>query len=397
MPMLPIFDGHNDTVLDLYRRERTAGKRSFFGRGVQKPEGADAAGVRQPVTAGPGRGQPEGAGHLDLPRAREGGFAGGFFALFVPPLEPAGLPSSTETVVEASAFPSGALLVEKEAAPTRPKNAYFPSLEHRYAVHFTERLVERLFALEEESDGALRVVRSISEIDECREAGRVAAILHFEGAEAIDPELRSLSRWYERGLRSIGITWSRENAFGHGVPFVYPSSPDTGPGLKEAGVRLVRRCNDQGILLDLAHLNERGFWDVADRSERPLVVTHAAAHALCPASRNLTDAQLDAVAASGGVVGVVFAVAFLREDGCEDEDTPLERIADHVVHMVRRMGSRHVALGSDFDGARIPRPLGDASGLPRLIRVLRERGLSDSQLQDIAWRSWARVIDESWR
>lgn len=364
---MKVFDGHNDTVLDLFRRAGTPTARSFFERSEH--------------------------GHIDLPRALEGGLAGGLFALFVPPLEPVGLPS--EGAAPRPPTPAGGgLLVEP--APMRPKSASFPPLEHRYALHFTEGLVERLFALEAESEGALRVARTAAEVRRCREEGRVAAVLHFEGAEAIPPSLDTLPRWHERGLRSLGITWSRENAFGHGVPFDVPASPDTGPGLTEAGARLVRRCDELGILLDLAHLNERGFRDVARLSERPLVVSHAAAHALCPATRNLTDAQLDAVAASGGIVGAVFAVAFLREDGTENEDTPLERVADHVVHMVRRMGSEHVGLGSDFDGARVPRPLGDVAGLPRLLAVLRERGLTEEQVEDVAWRSWDRVLEAGW-
>ncbi len=110
---------------------------------------------------------------------------------------------------------------------------------------------------------------------------------------------RALETWYAAGLRSLGPVWSRPNAFGHGVPFISPSSPDTGPGLTEAGRALVGRCAELGILVDLSHLNEAGFWDVAALEPGPLVATHSAAHALCATSRNLTDAQLDAIGESG--------------------------------------------------------------------------------------------------
>src|SRR5213076_3622570 len=134
----------------------------------------------------------------------------------------------------------------------------------------------------------------------------VTAIVHFEGADPLAPDLSDLHRWYERGLRSVGLVWSRPNAFAEGVPFRFPSSPDTGPGLTAAGRDLVRACNRLGILVDLSHINEQGFWDVARLSAAPLVATHSAAHSLCPSTRNLTDKQLEAIKASEGMVGLTF-------------------------------------------------------------------------------------------
>src|SRR5690606_476421 len=120
---------------------------------------------------------------------------------------------------------------------------------------------------------------------------------------------------------SLGPVWSRDNAFAHGVPFAYPSSPDTGPGLTDAGKELVRACNRMGILIDLSHMTEKGFFDVARVSDQPLVATHSNVHAITPSARNLTDRQLDAVRDSKGVVGLNYAVSFLREDGQERADT----------------------------------------------------------------------------
>ena len=208
-------------------------------------------------------------------------------------------------------------------------------------------------------------------------AGQVTAIVHMEGAEPIAPDLSNLERWYERGLRSIGLVWSRPNDFAEGVPFRFPSSPDTGPGLTAAGRELVRACNRLGILVDLSHLNEAGFWDVAALSDAPLVATHSNAHALCAASRNLTDAQLDAIRDSNGVVGVNFAVTFLREDGSLVPETPITEIVRHVDYLVERMGIDHVAFGSDFDGAVVPEELGGAAGLPKLVDALRAAGYDD--------------------
>ena len=158
----------------------------------------------------------------------------------------------------------------------------------------------------------------------------------------------------------------------------------------------MRRCAELGIAVDLSHLNEAGFWDVARLELAPLIASHSGAHALCPASRNLTDAQLDAIGASGGLVGIVYAVAFVRPDGAEDPDTPLEAIAAHVRHVADRIGVEHVALGSDFDGAEIPRALGDAAGLPRLLDAIRAAGFTEDEMELIAWGNWRRVLEAAW-
>ena len=184
--------------------------------------------------------------------------------------------------------------------------------------------------------------------------------------------------------------------FGHGVPFISPSSPDTGPGLTERGRALANACAELGIMIDVSHLNEAGFWDLARRELGPIVASHSAAHALCASSRNLTDAQLDAIGDSGGLVGIVFACPFLRPDFADDDDTPLELIASHARYVADRIGVEHVALGSDFDGATIPAPLGDVAGLPRLLEALMRAGFGDAELSAIAWRNWRRVLAAWW-
>jgi membrane dipeptidase len=300
-------------------------------------------------------------GHLDLPRMRAGGVRGGIFSVFTP--SPEGL----------------------------------EPVEHAVAAADATAVAGRLLALER--TGAVHVARTGGDLDAVfdDEEGPPAAVLHLEGAEAIDPGLEALELWYDAGLRSLGPVWSRSNAFGHGVPFRSPSTPNTGPGLTDAGRGLVRRCAELGIMVDVSHLNEAGFWDLAALELGPIVASHSAVHALCPTSRNLTDAQLDAVGVSGGLVGIVFAVKFLRADFADDVDTPLSLIAEHARYVAERIGVAHVALGSDYDGATIPRPLGDVSGTPRLLDALRLAGFDSEDLAAIAWRNWRRVLGAWWR
>jgi membrane dipeptidase len=299
-------------------------------------------------------------GHLDLPRMRAGGVRGGIFAVFIE-------------------SPDG------HEAP----------LDHPFAAAQAAAAAGRLLALER--DGQLRAARRLEDLDAARAGGLPAAVLHLEGAEAIDPELEALELWYAAGLRSLGPVWSRPNAFAHGVPFVSPSSPDTGPGLTEAGRRLARRCAELGIMIDVSHLNEAGFWDLATLGLGPLVASHSAVHALCPTSRNLTDAQLDELGASGGLVGIVFACPFLRADFADDPATPLTLVAEHARYVAERIGIEHVALGSDFDGATIPAALGDVTGMPRVLDALAAAGFSASELSLVAWGNWRRVLARWWR
>ncbi len=301
--------------------------------------------------------------HVELARAAEAGFAGGFFAVFVPG--------------ETTAIPP-------------PKPPYALPLEARVPRARARAVAEELLAVLEGLE--VEIVRHPDGFD----PGRVNAIAHLEGADPLAPDLSDLERWYERGVRSLGVTWSRANAFGEGVPFAFPSSPDTGPGLTPAGVALVHACNLRGILVDVSHLNEAGFWDVARASQAPLVATHSNAHALCPASRNLTDRQLDAIGASDGIVGVNFATQFLRADGVEDEATPLGEIVRHVDYLVARIGVDHVGFGSDFDGATVPAALGGIAGFPALVALLEARGYDEEAVAKITHRNWLRVLDRTW-
>ena len=344
-----VFDGHNDAVQHL--AEYRPGGRDFLARSDD--------------------------GHLDLPRAREGGLIGGLFAMFARPARP----------------PVDDLSITANGYEVRLAEPLDPA----YA---RERINAQLGALNrvvERSAGRIRWATAVDAIEAARRDSAFAMVLHMEGAEAIGADLANLERLYAAGLRSLGLVWSCPNIFGHGVPFAFPRSPDTGPGLTAAGKELVRACNRLGIMIDVSHLNERGFWDVAGLSTAPLVATHACAHAICPSTRNLTDRQLDAIRQSNGVVGFNFSVNDVRPDAHLDADTPLDTVVHHLGYLVDRVGEDHVALGSDFDGAVMPRPIGDASCLPHLIAALREHGFGESAVRKLALANWLRVFKHSWR
>ena len=348
--MVPVFDGHNNFLLRLLR----------------EPERREAIWLKG-----------DGKGHLDLPRMKAGGFAGGFFAVYIPSPEPDDAPD-VEAMMDNPPYdlPLPELIAADQAQPV--------------AMAMAGHLMWM------ERTGTLTICRSVADIRAAMSAGRIAAILHFEGAEPIGADLDALHVWHAAGLRSLGPVWSRPTIFGHGVPFRFPGSPDTGDGLTEAGKDLIRECNALRIMVDLSHLNEKGFDDVAALSDAPLVATHSNAHAVTPSTRNLTDRQLAVIAERDGMVGLNFATVFLNQDGRKHDFDGWDPVLRHLDHLITHLGETRVGLGSDFDGAAVPNGIGDAAGLPRLLDALRAHGLGEALITKIAHENWLRVLERTW-
>jgi len=348
-----IFDGHNDTILSLQKTGR-----SFLERSE--------------------------SGHIDLPRARAGGLGGGFFAMYLRD------PIAVEPSKDGGPLPDALMRIYTD------ERTWPEPMALDYAQSQALGLFGRLLQIAQTSGGAVQVIRTAADLEKCLDSGAHAMLLHFEGAEPLDPDGYALEAFYAAGLRSVGLTHSRRNRFAKGVPFKFPHSPDTGEGLTDAGKALVRQLNRRRVMIDLSHITERGFWDVAKITDAPLVATHSNAWALSNSPRNLNDRQLDAVRESRGVAGLNFHVGFLREDGARDVNTPIARMVDHIQYMAERMGIDHVALGSDFDGADMPADLRDAAGLPKLMHALEERGYKNTDLRKLAHDNWVRVLRETW-
>lgn len=350
--MIPVFDGHNDLLL---RLQTNPDNRAAIWDGSF------------------------GGGHMDAPRLRQGGFAGGLFAIFVPPADTIDM-GDMETLMQAAAYdiPLPPLMTHTAAQPTALA----------MAGHFA--------ALARQTPADFRMCTSVADIRAAMEADAIAGVLHMEGAEAIDPDLEALHLFHAMGLRSLGPVWSRPTIFAHGVPFRFPGNPDTGPGLTAAGKRLVAECNALRMMIDLSHLNAKGLEDVARLTDAPLCATHSNAHAITPSTRNLTDRQLDIIAQTGGMVGLNFATVFLRPDGQQNADTGWEPVLRHLDHLIGRLGEDHVGFGSDFDGAVIPAGIGDAAGLPNLLRAMRDHGYDDALLTKIAHGNWLAHLERTW-
>ena len=350
--MIPVFDGHNDFLLRL----------------LDHPE------TRETLWLAEGK-----EGHLDLPRMQKGGFAGGFFAIYIP----------SPIAHDAPDY--------MEAMENPPFSLPLPALiDHHHAQPIALAKAGHLMWMERASNGAFKVCRSVAELRDCLARGVISGILHMEGAEAIDPDLDALYSFHAMGLRSLGPVWSRPTIFGHGVPFAFPSGPDTGEGLTEAGKRLVKACNGLKIMLDMSHINEAGFWDVARLTDAPLVATHSNAHAVTPSSRNLTDKQLAAIRESGGMVGLNYATSFLRRDGRQSAEMGWDDVLAHLDHLLEHLGEDHVGLGSDYDGATIPVGITDVAGQQNLIAAMRDHGYGAQLIAKIAHENWFAVLERTW-
>ncbi|MDZ7600087.1 MAG: dipeptidase [Hoeflea sp.] len=352
MADMPFFDGHNDFLLRLLRAPGERARTWLDG---------------------------DGTGHLDLKRMQKAGFAGGFFAIYIssPPEEDA---PDYEALMDSPPYdlPLPKLM---SAAETQ-------AIAIAMAGH--------LMWMERASHGALKICRSTADLRACLESGTIAAIMHMEGAEAIGPDLDALYAFHAMGLRSLGPVWSRPTVFGHGVPFRFPGDPDTGSGLTDVGKDLVKACNELRIVIDLSHLNEKGFDDVARISDAPLVATHSNAHAVTPSTRNLTDRQLAMIRESGGMVGLNYATVFLREDGRKSTDCGWDPVMRHLDHLLEQLGEDHLGLGSDFDGAEIPDVIGDVTGVQGLIGQMRERQYGEALIEKIARGNWVRLLERTW-
>jgi membrane dipeptidase len=342
----PIIDGHNDVLLRLWLKKSVRAAYDFV-------DGDDL-------------------GHMDLPRIKAGHMAGGFFAIF---------------------SPSQARVHSDDEDLNPPYDAAVAQQTALESANGMLDLRDKILAL---AKGQIALCQTARDMHNAMAAGQLAFITHIEGAEAVAPDLSNLQVLYDRGVRSLGPVWSRPNAFGEGVPFRFPSSPDTGGGLTEAGAALVRECNRLRMMVDLSHLNERGFWDVSKISNAPLVATHSNAHAVAASSRNLTNEQLLAIGETRGMVGLNYATGFLRPDGRWDSMTDASVMIRHLEHMIKFAGEDCVGLGSDFDGARIPSFIGSVTGVSKLVEAMQAAGFGDTLIEKITHKNWLRVLHLTW-
>ena len=283
-------------------------------------------------------------GHVDMPRMREGGMAAQFFSLV--------------------SIPNFA----RARGPARAIAEQIDLLDENLARH----------------PGKLRLVRTKAEIEEAGRDGALGALLGIEGAHGLEGELANLERFAKRGLRYLGLLHFSSNEAGHPA---YGKGRKDHAGLTAWGKELVLRCNDLDVIVDLAHINKRGFLDACALSRKPPIVSHTGVLGAFEHWRNIDDEQLRAVADRGGVVGVIFCPRYLGADG-------IEPVVKHMLHVLDVVGEDVPALGSDWDGFIVPSaPLKDPTGLPLLTEALLAAKVPERVIGKILRDNVLRVLD----
>ena len=231
--------------------------------------------------------------------------------------------------------------------------------------------------------------------------GKISALLSLEDAAPIGNDMERLREFYSLGVRMIGLTWNYPNAVG--CPNMDGGKPNDGfnhltpnvkDGLTDFGRELICEMNRLGIVIDVSHLSDAGFFEVAKASKKPFVASHSNARGICPHVRNLTDEMLKILAECGGVVGMNYYCDFLDRDKERGLDT-VSCVIRHMKHIGQLIGYDYIALGSDFDGIERGGELDSARDMPKLVEGLSSAGFSESVIEKITSENAIRIFREN--
>ncbi len=283
-------------------------------------------------------------GHVDIPRLKEGG-------------------------VDCQVFAISSL---------RERN---PQYALRTALHMLDIFYSECL----KNEDSIAPATSHKEIMKTLDQGKTAALLSIEGADVLEGNLGVLRIFYRLGVRMVGLVHSLRNQLADGV-----TDSRTGGGLSEFGVKVVEELNRLGILIDVSHLNDAGFWDLIEVSTEPIMASHSNSRAVCGHARNLTDDQIRALADKGGVMGINFSPSFIHPTRAD-----VAGVVDHIDHIVKLVGVDYVGLGSDFDGIRgTPIGLEDASKMPNITSELVQRGYTEEDIRKILGENHLRLFKD---
>ena len=264
-----------------------------------------------------------------------------------------------------------------------------PDFDQWYAKPVTEIFDTMLSNLEQEIERNSDIIAkagSTAEIEANRAAGKMSAILTLEGPAGIDFDAGRLEELYKRGFRISTLGWNEKN--------ILVGSHRTGGGLTDAGREYVRECQRLGILVDVSHISDEGFWDIMEITEAPIVASHSNLRSVCGHSRNLTEDMYRAIVQTGGTAGINLCAPFIKSEGADFDAT-----CDHILRMLEiDPTGKHVSLGGDLDGCDVlPEGFVGIQSYNALADRLLERGLDEKTIRDIYWNNTMGVMDRAVR
>ena len=311
-----VCDAHCDTVLDLVKRRRKIGELSS-------------------------------AGHLDIPRLKNGKIDVQVFAAFI----------------------------EKQFKPD-------------YSLSRALQLIDCLLLELKENDDSIELATSFHDIERIVSIGKIAAILAIEGGEALEGKLYNLRNFYRLGVRILTLTWNQRNDIADGVDY-----PDSTRGLTSFGKKVVKEMNQLGMIIDVSHLSQSGFWSVLENTSKPIIASHSNCHNICPHHRNLKDDQIKAIARNGGLICVTYVPDFLIR---QRRKATIDDVINHIDYIANLIGVDYVGLGSDFDGCRsLPEGLDGADKVFLIGEKLAQIGYSEKDVKKIMGQNFLRFFKNS--
>ena len=258
--------------------------------------------------------------------------------------------------------------------------------EHKNAYKHCLNMAEKFHEELRKNNDVIRLATNYKDIIENEQNKKISALLSIEEGEVLDGKIENLRKFYELGVRMITLTWNHENQIGY--PHKKIEYKDK--GLKQFGFEVVENMNELGIIVDVSHLSDAGFYDVAKVSKKPFVATHSNSRKMTNHSRNLTDEMIKVLANAGGVTGINFCSSFIG-------DTPMTMISDmvrHIKHIKNVGGIDVIALGSDFDGIESPVEIKDSSEMNKLAISLEKEGFNIDEIEKIFYKNALRVIKD---
>jgi membrane dipeptidase len=335
-----VVDTHNDTILDLMKGPERIGVKPT-------PRGYKEFSLTRNL------GERSDKGHIDLPRIKEGGVDCLIFAMYVSPL-------------------------------------------NRARVRRMLQMLDVFYSEMEKNSDRIALATTYQEVMDAVKEGKVSAIISIEGGEPLESDLGVLRMVYKLGVRSITLTHFPRNELGDGT------RDDSGSHLTNFGIEVVEEMNRLGMIIDVSHINETGFWDVMEKTKSPVIASHSNCKALCNHHRNLTDEQIKALAKNNGVMNLSYCASFIKQEVAyisPSEASAREKVVvddwlDHLDHVVNLVGIDHAGLGSDMDGGCGFPGMDDISKVPNITRGLVARGYSDEDIEKILGGNNLRIFRE---